>query len=159
MANLPEPTTSARLSRLVHEQRAVRAQLTTLGTLRLHSAAGVSEQLVLSTGWQPVDGVEGLWMRPLLAPTEVEPCSDYFETRLATGASCQAAAVPQAGRTTVLAGGLLWWQATRGPDPVRLSAGDTVLLEPGEKHSYTALEETWCLVRLTPRLCDELPTS
>lgn len=157
MSNLPESSTSERLSRIAGEQRAVREHLGSLGTLRLDSASGHSEQLVLAGGWQAVEGAPGLWMRPLLPPPSVETCSDYFETRAAYGASSQDASVPQASRLLVLSGALLWWQPALGNDPVRLGPGDAAELAPNEKHSYTALEETWCLVRLTPRLCDELP--
>lgn len=157
MSNLPDSSTSERLSRIVTDQRAVRQQLASLGVLRLHSATGSTTQVVFAAGWQAVEGVANVWMRALAPPAEVETCSDYFETRFSYGASCQDASVPQAGRTTILAGALLWWQARRGPDPVRLDVGDVVHLEPGEAHSYTALEDTWCLVRLTPRLCDDLP--
>lgn len=156
MSNLPEPSTSERLSRIATDQRAVRESLASLGTLRLSSAEhGEHPQPVFSAGWQALEGAPGVWMRPLLAPPSVEVGSDYFETRCAYGANNQDACVPQAGRTTILGGALLWWQEALGPDPVRLAAGDVVRLAPNEKHSYTALEETWCLVCLTPRLCDE----
>jgi len=157
MPATPEPAYRQKLRDVKAEQRTVNLQLAQIGLLRL-TVGGVAEppQPVAADGWQAVPSAPGLFIRPLPNPPSVESLSDYFESRGALGTYCQQVAVPQSGRTLLLAGAMLWWQQSHGPEPRRLEPGDTVRLAPGEVHSYTFLEESWCLVCLTPRLSADL---
>jgi hypothetical protein len=89
MSDLPEPSTSERLSRLVTQQRAVRQQL---ATLTLHDEAGHDYEVPLASAWLPLPGRDGVQMFHIPAPSgelglfmtvfSVAPGSEYSGSQL-----------------------------------------------------------------------------
>jgi hypothetical protein len=152
VTNLPEPSTSDRLSRIASQQRAVRTHLEQLrGTVPLTVGGEPVPHSFDGFAMRPVMGIAGLdnaEMAVLPAP----PGQSITLLRCPVGACCQDVSVPQALRVLMVRGALLWWQESL-PEPIRLEAGEEVNLAPGELHSFTALsDETLNYNFFTPSL-------
>lgn len=115
--------------------------------------------LVLRNDFQfaPLPEAPGFELARLLAP------AGHSATLLrgAEYAHSAAFAAPQAVRVEVLAGALLWWQASWGaraaPDAYRrLAVGSITSLAPGEEHSYLCLVPCLTYNLFTPAIDDVL---
>jgi hypothetical protein len=152
MTNLPEPSTSDRLSRLVSQQRAVRSHIELLhGTVPLAVSGEPTPHAFEGFAMKPVEnitGMEGVELAVLPAP----PGQSITLLRCPFGAWAREISVPQALRVLMVRGAFTWWQESLA-DPIRLEAGEEVSLAPGEKHSFTALsDETLNYNFFTPAL-------
>jgi hypothetical protein len=152
MTNLPESSTSDRLSRLVSQQRAVRGHLEQLhGTVPIVAAGEPAPHDFDGFAMKPVLGVvgmEGCELAVLPAP----PGQSITLLRCPYGAWGKEMSVPQAVRVLMVRGAFTWWQESL-PAPICLEAGHEVSLAPGERHSFTALsDETLNYNFFTPAL-------
>lgn len=152
MTNLPESSTSDRLSRIASQQRAVRTHLEQLhGTVPLAVAGEPAPQPFDGFAMKPVVGIPGLEAAEL-AVLPAPPGQSITLLRCPFGAYCQQMSVPQALRVLMVRGALTWWQESVG-EAIRLEAGEEVSLAPGERHSFTALsDETLNYNFFTPAL-------
>ncbi len=98
--------------------------------------------------FHPLHHLDGLEVAQLLAP----PGHSTLLVRGAVGAHHHRVRLPQRVRAHLLHGALLWWQASCGPDPQRLEAGQRVELAPGEEHGFVVLEDALLYNVITPSL-------
>lgn len=109
-----------------------------------------------SEGWQAVEGIEGLYMRPLLVPGRAQ--SDYMHTKGEMGTYAENVEMPQSFRFTVIEGSVLWRQQwANGGEHQLLEAGHTAYVQPHEKHGYTFLADCFNVVVITPPLSHLTP--
>ena len=98
--------------------------------------------------FHPFANIDGLASAHLLAP----PGHTALLVRGEVGAHHQRIALTQRVYLHVLRGAMLWWQASWGPDPRRVEAGDTLALAPNEEHGFVVLEDLLNYNLLIPNL-------
>lgn len=96
--------------------------------------------------FHPLGSVDGLALAHLLAP----PGYTALLVAGEMGAHHQRVAIGRAVRLHVLRGAMLWWQASHGPEPRRVAAGDALELAPYEEHGFVVLEDVLNYNLLSP---------